>query len=47
MRVSNSLNSHQARHFVGPDLCPNCLERFSVDTTRRRRVYYVVFLEVS
>ena len=41
MRVSNSLNSDQARHFVGPDLGPNCLRRFSVDATRRQRVYYV------
>ena len=24
MRVSNSLDPDQARHFVGPDLGPNC-----------------------
>ena len=27
MRVSNSLDPDQARHFVGPDLGPNCLQR--------------------
>ena len=26
-----SLNSDQARHFVGPDLDPNCLQRLSAD----------------
>ena len=28
----------QALHFVGPDLCPNCLERLSVDIIGRERV---------
>ena len=27
IRVSNSLDPDQARHFVGPDLGPNCLQR--------------------
>ena len=27
IRVSNTLDPGQARHFVGPDLGPNCLER--------------------
>ena len=31
IRVSNSLNPDQARHFVGPDLDPNCLQRLSAD----------------
>ena len=30
-RVTDSLNSYQAQHFVGPDLCPNCLQRISAD----------------
>ena len=30
MRVSNSLAPDQARHFVGPDLGPNCLQVLSV-----------------
>ena len=30
-RVSNSLDPDQARHFVGPDLGPNCLQRLSAD----------------
>ena len=29
--VSNSLDPYQARHFVGPDLVPNCLQRLSAD----------------
>ena len=31
IRVSNSLDTDQAWHFVGPDLGPNCLQRFSAD----------------
>ena len=27
----NQLEPHQARNFVGPDLGPNCLQRFSAD----------------
>ena len=29
--MSNSLDPDQARHFVGPDLGPNCLQRVSAD----------------
>ena len=29
--VSNRLDPDQARHFVGPDLGPNCLQRLSAD----------------
>ena len=35
IRVSNSLDPDQARHNVGPDLDPNCLQRLSVDDTSR------------
>ena len=28
----------QARHFVGPDLGPNCLQRLSADDTSRQRI---------
>ena len=32
IRVSNSkIDPNQARHFVGPDLGPNCLQRLSAD----------------
>ena len=31
IRVSNSLDPDLARHFVGPDLGPNCLQRLSAD----------------
>ena len=31
IRQSNSLDPDQARHFVGPDLGPNCLQRLSAD----------------
>ena len=35
IQVSNSLDSDQARHFVGPDLGPNCLQRLSADNETR------------
>ena len=35
--VSNSLDSNQARRFVGPDLDLNCLQRISADDTTRQR----------
>ena len=31
IRVSKRLDPDQARHFVGPDLGPNCLQRLSAD----------------
>ena len=34
-RVSNSLDPDRARHFVGPDLGPDCLQRLSADDTSR------------
>ena len=37
-RVSNSLDPDQARHYVGPDLVPKCLQKLSADDTRRQRV---------
>ena len=37
IRVSNSLDPDQARHFVGPDLGSNCLQRLSADDTGSRR----------
>ena len=30
-RVTNSVDPDQARHFVGPDLDPNCLYRLSAE----------------
>ena len=43
---SNSLDPDQARHFVGPDLGPNCLQKLSADDTYNETscaqcVYYV------
>ena len=38
MRVSNSLDPDQARRFVGPGLCPNCLQKLSADDTSSSRV---------
>ena len=35
IRVANSLDLDQARHFVGPDLVPNCLQKLSADDTSR------------
>ena len=37
IRMSNSLDPDQSRHFVGPDLGPNCLQRLSADDTSRQR----------
>ena len=37
IRVSNSLASDQAQHFVGPDLGPNCFLNLSVDGNSRYR----------
>ena len=31
----NSLDPDQARHFVGPDPGPNCLQRLSADNASR------------
>ena len=36
--MSNSLDLDQTKHFVGPDLGPNCLQRLSTDDTRGQRV---------
>ena len=36
--VSNSLDPDQARHSVGPDLGPNCLQNLSADDTIGDRV---------
>ena len=33
--MSNSSGPEQARRFVGPDLGPNCLQRYSLDATSR------------
>ena len=40
IRVSNSLDPDQARHFVEPDLGPNYLQRLSADDYGRQRVLY-------
>ena len=38
LRVSNSLDPDQARHYVGPDLDPNCLQRLSANEASRQKV---------
>ena len=38
IRLSNTLDPDQARHFVVPDLGPNCLQRLSADGASRQRV---------
>ena len=35
IRVSNTLDLDQARHFVGPDVGPSCLQRLLADDTSR------------
>ena len=37
VRVSSSLDTDQARRFVGPDLGLNCLQRLSADDAGRQR----------
>ena len=44
IRVSNSLDPDQARQNVGPDLGPNCLQRYSADDTSRQRVNGSMFV---
>ena len=48
IRVSNSLDPDQARHFVWPDLVPNCLQRLSTEDTSRQGVKrYFIYLQVG
>ena len=35
IKVLNSLDPDQARHFVGPDQSPICLQRLSADNNSR------------
>ena len=47
--MSNSLDPDQARHFVGPDLGPNRLQRLSADGASRQELksgYLMVILEI-
>ena len=39
--MSNSLDPDQARHFVGPDLGPNCLKKVTADGPSRHVYYHV------
>ena len=41
MRVSNSLDPDQARHYVGPDLDPSCLQRLSADDKSGQVIWYL------
>ena len=41
--MSNSLDQDQARHNVGPDLDPYCLQRLSVDDISRHDSIFSVF----
>ena len=38
IRLSNSLDPDQARHFVEPDLVPNYLRRLAAESTVRQSV---------
>ena len=35
IRVSKSLNPNQVKHFISPDLGPNCLQRLSADESNQ------------
>ena len=39
IRVSNSLDPDQARHYVAPDLGPNCLQMLSADKSLTLSAY--------
>ena len=45
--MSNSLDPDQARHSVGPDLGPNCLQILSADENSKQRVKVGVCLEMQ
>ena len=38
IRVSNSLDPHQALQFVVSDPCPNCLQKLSADDASRQKI---------
>ena len=40
--MSNNVDKDQARHFVGPDLGTNCLQRLSADNSSRQRVKSII-----
>ena len=45
IRVSNALDPDQDRHFVGPDLGPNCLQRLTIKVSAsKERVLKSVFI---
>ena len=43
----NSLDPDQARHFVWPDLGPNCLQKLSADRTSRQSYLFVCFCHLA
>ena len=43
IRVSKGLDPDLDRHFVGPDLVPNCLQMFSADNKTIYNLY--IFLQ--
>ena len=44
IRVSNSLDPDQARHFVRPNLGPNCLQKLSADNMLIFEYCYMDFI---
>ena len=47
IRVSNSLDSDQDPHYVGPDLGVNCLQRLSADDKGKPARVILVFIALS
>ena len=49
IRVSNNIDPDQDRHYVGPDLGPNCLHRLPADdkSSLARKEYIIIILPVS
>ena len=44
--VTNNLDPDQARHFVGPYLGPNCLQRLSAEDSGRQIVHRSIILKL-
>ena len=40
--MSNNLHPDQARHYAGPDLDANCLQRFKAYDTSRQSINFII-----
>ena len=48
INLANSLDSDQARHFVGPDLVPSCLQKYQQTTPAGRElICYLDYADIT